>query len=210
MRIIDISLPLSETMVVWPGDEPFHRDLASSIARGGAYNLSRLRLCAHAGTHVDAPLHFIDGGASVDALDPSVFIGPCRVAAIRNRKAIDAADLRALDLAGVERLLLKTANSALHGRPDFVVDYVALTLEAARYLVTLDALRLIGVDYYSVAPYGELYSVPVHTTLLGRPIIVLEGLNLNGVAPGDYELISLPLRIEGAEGSPVRAVLVQR
>jgi len=210
MRIIDIALPVREGMVVWPGDALFSRNPIFAIARGDAYNLSRVEMGLHAGTHVDAPRHFIEGAPGIDQLDPAAFVGPCRVVAIENRWAIERADLERLDLTGVERLLFKTANSALYNRPKFVESFVALTPDAARHLAALEALRLVGLDYYSIGPFDPTQSAAVHRAILGRSIVALEAIDLRDVEPGDYELIALPLRIEGGDGSPVRAVLVDR
>jgi arylformamidase len=210
MRILDISLPIREGMVVWPGDASFQRRLALAIARGDVCNLSQVEMGVHAGTHVDAPRHFLDGAASIEQVDLSAFLGPCRVVAIENPVAIDRGDLERLDLAGVERLLFKTANSGLYDRPTFVESYIGLTPEAARYLATIESLRLVGVDYYSIAPYNSEQAVAVHRAILGRSIVTLEGINLRDVEPGGYELVALPLRIEGSDGSPVRAVLIHR
>jgi arylformamidase len=210
MRILDISLPIREGMVVWPGDDPFKRHLTFAITRGDACNLSRIETGVHAGTHVDAPCHFLNGAASIEQVDLSAFIGPCRVVAIENPVAIDRGDLERLDLAGVERLLFKTTNSVLYNRPTFVESYIGLTPEAARHLAAIESLRLVGVDYYSIAPYNSEQAVAVHRAILGRSIVALEGINLRNVEPGDYDLIALPLRIEGSDGSPVRAVLIHR
>jgi len=211
MRIIDISLALREGMVVWPGDDPFERTITSAIANGGFCNLSRLQTPAHAGTHVDAPFHFVEGAATIDRIEPDVFVGPCRVEAIGAEKLIEPVHLERLDLEGVERLLLKTSNSNLYDRPEFVEDYVALSPEAARYLASLGSLRLIGIDYYSIGPFSPREaSRAVHEAILGRSIVALEGLNLKDVEPGNYELAALPLKIEGGDGSPVRAVLIDR
>ncbi len=209
MRILDISIPLREGMVVWPGDVPFRRQLTVSMAGGSKYNLSAIMASVHAGTHMDAPRHFIAGGATVEQLDLSPFVGPCRVVGIANPQAIDLADVERLELAGVERLLFKTGNSALYERAEFVEHYAGLTPDAARHLATVETLKLVGVDYYSIAPFGDA-AAAVHEAILGRGIAALEGINLREVEPGDYELIALPLRIEGSDGSPVRAVLIQR
>jgi len=209
MRIIDISLPLRDGMVVWPGDVPFRRRRTQSIAAGHHCNLSKMETGVHAGTHVDALCHFLDGAPSIDRMDLAAFIGPCRVVAIENRVAIERAELERFDLAGVERVLFKTANSALYERPVFVERFIGLTPEAASYLASIASLRLVGVDYYSIAPYDSEKSVAVHRAILGRSIVPLEGLDLRDVEPGDYQLIALPLRIEGSDGSPVRAVLIE-
>jgi len=199
MRIIDISVPMREGMVVWPGDAAFKRHLTFEIARGHAYNLSRIETGVHAGTHVDAPCHFVAGAPAIDQTDPAAFVGPCRVVAIENPREVERAELERLDLTGVERLLFKTANSALYAQPAFVETYIALTAEAARYLAAIESLRLVGLDYYSIGPYDTAESVAVHRAILGR-----------GIVPGEYDLIALPLRIEGSDGSPVRAVLIDR
>lgn len=210
MRIIDISVPFHEGMVVWPGSERFERKIASRIAAGDTCNLSEIVTSLHAGTHVDAPRHFVEDGATIERIDPAVFVGPCRVVAVDNPKAVDRADLARHDLAGVERLLVKTSNSALLRQPTFVESFVGLTAGAAQYLATIESLRLVGTDYYSIAPYDEAAAIAVHEAILGSGIIALEGVDLNDVEPGDYELVALPLRIEGADGSPVRAVLIDR
>jgi arylformamidase len=209
MRIIDVSVPLRDGMVVWPGDVAFRRLHTHAIAMGYHCNLSKIEMGVHAGTHVDALCHFFDGAASIDQVDLASFIGPCRVVEIKNRKAIERADLESLDLAGVERLLFKTGNSGLYDQPAFVENYVGLTPGAARFLAAIESLRLVGVDYYSIASYGGEQTATVHRAILGRSIVALEGINLSGVEPGDYELIALPLRIEGSDGSPVRAVLIK-
>ena len=210
MRIIDISVPIREEMVVWPGDPPFERSNRSAIARGDKCNLTAVRMSVHAGTHVDAPSHFLDDGATVERIDPAAFVGPCRVIEVTNPTEVGRADLEAADLAGVERLLIKTRNSTLLARGEFVERYVGISPDAARFLATLATLRLVGLDYYSVAPFAPDKAVAVHHALLGRGIVALEGIDLSGVEPGDYELVALPLRIEGSDGSPVRAVLIDR
>lgn len=210
MRILDISVPIRQGMVVWPGDAAFVRTLTWAIDRGYPVNLSKIDTSAHAGTHVDAPCHFFTGAPSIDQMDLDAFVGPCRVVEMSNCEAIELANLERLDLVGVERLLFKTANSALYEQPRFVEQYVGLTPEAAQYLAAIESLRLVGVDYYSIAPYDVEKAVAVHHAILSRSIVALEGINLKDVAPGDYDLIALPLKIEGSDGSPVRAVLIDR
>jgi arylformamidase len=210
MRILDISVPIRDGMVVWPGQDRFESHRTSQIARGEVCNLRQMSIGTHVGTHVDAPNHFLDDGATIDQIDLEAFVGPCRVVAIENPSAIERADLEPHALDGVERLLLKTANSALHASPTFFEDFIALSPEAARYLAGIESLRLVGLDYHSIAPFDTHESVQVHHAILGRSIVALEGLNLSGVEPGEYELIALPLRLEGCDGSPVRAVLIDR
>jgi arylformamidase len=208
VRIIDISLPIGEGMVVWPGDPPFAQAHRSSIAQGDMCNLTDVHMSVHAGTHVDAPRHFLDGGATIEQLDLAAFIGPCRVVAVDTPREIARADLDALDLGDVERLLIKTRNSPLLRRGEFVEDYVGISPEAARFLAGIDTLRLVGLDYHSIGPFAPEQTIAVHQAILGRGIVALEGIDLSEVEPGRYELVALPLRIQGSDGSPVRAVLI--
>lgn len=208
MRIIDISVPLHEAMVVWPGHDRFERKITSSLERGDMCNLSEILMSVHAGTHVDAPRHFLDRAPTVEQIDLGACIGPCRVVEIAASTTIERADLEGLDLAGVERLLIKTSNSSLLDRPEFVESYVGLSPEAAQFLARLSSLRLVGLDYYSIAPYDQSAAVSVHRAILGRSIIALEGIDLRGVEPGEYELVALPLKLVACDGSPVRAVLI--
>jgi arylformamidase len=173
--------------------------------RGDPANVSLLRFGSHTGTHVDAPAHFVDGGAGVDALALDVLIGRTLVAELTAPAVVERADLAALPLEGHTRLLLKTRNSALWEAPSFSRDYVALSVDAARFLVER-GLRLVGIDYLSIEGYAAT-GHPVHTTLLGAGLVILEGLDLRRVTPGVYELICLPLALAGADGAPCRAVL---
>ena len=205
MAWIDISLPIRDGMVVYEGDPAVSVTAAMSRDRGDPANVSLLRLGSHTGTHVDAPAHFIDGTASVDALALDVLIGPALVAELTTPALVERADLAALPLDGHTRLLLKTRNSALWDTAAFSRDYVGMSLDAARFLVER-GLRLVGIDYLSIEAFAA-GGHPVHTTLLGAGVVILEGLDLRRAAPGVYELICLPLRLAGADGAPCRAVL---
>jgi arylformamidase len=207
MRIHDLSLPLSSGLPHWPGDPLFHRELASAISRGDPANVSRLALGAHAGTHVDAPVHFIEGRPGVDQLALQVLVGPCRVAEARPGPS----ELGPGDVAErAERLLIKTRNSALWTHPDrpFAEDFVAIGEELARRLVE-DGVRLVGVDYLSVESFRAPRSHPVHHLLLDAGVVVVEGLDLSRVEPGGYELYCLPLKLVGSDGGPARVILVE-
>ncbi len=206
MRIYDISVPIREKMPTWPSDPGVKIRLAMSMARGDGVNVSALAMGAHTGTHFDAPFHFVQGGKTVDQLDPEVIIGTCRVFEIPAEDEIDVTHLRGLPIKGVTRALFKTANSALWAsRDDFYEDFVYLTPMAAKFLVSM-GVKLVGVDYLSVEGY-HAQGAPAHLALLGAGVIILEGLNLAEVPPGDYELIALPLKIAGADGAPARALL---
>lgn len=206
-NIIDISVPLQSDMPTWPGSRGFRREWVERLEAGDEANVSRVDCGVHVGTHVDAPLHFVDGGASVDQLNLEILVGPATVGFLPEADAITADDLENLDLpAGTERLLLRTRNSDLWaaGVTEFQEDFVALTADAAHWVVDR-GMRLIGVDYLSVQRYQD--GPAVHQTLLGAGVVVVEGLDLSSVKPEEYELICLPLRLMGAEGAPGRAIL---
>lgn len=203
----DVSAALTVDLPVWPGSPGVQASLRMSIGRGDDANVSQLTMDVHTGTHVDAPRHFIADGSLVEDLGLEPFVGPAVVVDTGGEIEIGATALEALQLPeGVERLLLRTANSA---RPDlyrapFDDDYAALTLDGAEWLVAR-GLRLIGIDYLSVQRYTM--TTDIHRVILGAGIAILEGLNLRVVAAGDYELVCLPLRLAGVEAAPARAVL---
>lgn len=208
MAIYDISLPIGPSLPVWPGDPPVRLSQPAHLDRGDEYTLTRLDISAHTGTHLDAPAHFIPRGATVEALDLEVLMGPCRVVEVTEPGHVTAAVLDALVIPrGVARLLLKTTNSRLwaEGGAAFREDFVAVTADGAQWLVD-HGIRLVGVDYLSVAPFDD--GAAIHRLLLGAGVVVVEGLDLRAVAPGDYQLICLPLKIVGSEGAPARAVLL--
>ena len=205
MPFIDISLPIREGMIVYEGDPDISVSSALSLERGDPANVSNLRLGSHTGTHMDAPLHFIAGAAGIDTLPLDLLIGPALVAEVDATRLIEPAHLERLPLAGQQRLLLKTSNSALWDRPSFSRDYVALSLAGAQMLIDR-GVKLVGVDYLSVEAFGA-EGHPVHKTLLGAGMVILEGLDFRRVTPGTYDLYCLPLRIAGGDGSPCRAVL---
>jgi arylformamidase len=205
MRIYDISVPLSPRLVCYPGDPQVEITAVASIAQGDVANVSRLTLSSHSGTHLDAPRHFFPHAAAVDTLNLGRLLGPARVCALTNTTHITADDLQPLRLAGVKRVLFRTVNSALWDRPEFYANYVALTASAAQLLVER-GVQLVGIDYLSVDAFTR-QDFPVHRLLLGAGVLILEGLDLRAVSPGDYELLVLPLRLQGGDGAPARAVL---
>lgn len=203
MKIYDVTWTISPEMAVWPGDPPVSLARVKRMEAGAKNNLSHLACSAHAGTHVDAPLHFIADGADVVSLPLETLVGPARVVALPDVDAITARDLARFDLKGVSRLLLKTRNSGLT-RTRFVEDFVALTADAAQWVVER-GVRLVGVDYLSVEAFGGDGSV--HRALLGAGVTVVEGLDLSDAPPGDYVLYCLPLKLAGSEGAPARVIL---
>jgi arylformamidase len=195
-------------MVVWPGDPPVQLDRLQDGALGDPATLSRLCAGLHAGTHVDAPLHFLAGGASIDTMPIAAMTGPARVLAIAADREITAADLAGLPSEPEARVLLKTSNSLRYGQGRFVEDFLGLTLEAAGLLVAR-GVRTLGIDYLSIAGYAADQGA-IHRRLLGAGIWIIEGLDLSRVPPGDYDLFCLPLAIVGAEAAPARVLLRSR
>jgi arylformamidase len=210
MQIYDVSMTISPQMVIWPGDTPLEINLTTDMKAGSHHNLSGLRLSAHTGTHVDAPLHFIDDGAAIETLDLDMLIGPALLLHLPDEVTrITAAILELLKIPpGLERLLLRTRNSSrrIYEQREFQEDFVGLAPDGAEWLVTR-GVRLIGLDYLSVAEYKN--SQAVHLPLLAAGVILLEGLTLADIPPGLYQLICLPLKLKGVEGAPARVVLIR-
>jgi arylformamidase len=209
-EIIDISPPLDPEIAVFPGDTPLAREILLDFCRGDSLTLSTLRATVHLGAHVDAPLHYAAGGESIDQLPLDRFVGPCRVLPVRAKagELIGWSAIRqALDgHAPTERLLLATGSYPDPRR--FGDGFAALDGEAVRRLAEL-GVRLLGVDTPSVDP-ADSKDLPAHAACLESGVTILEGLALDGVPAGVYELLALPLRLNGFEASPVRAVLRRR
>jgi arylformamidase len=203
---IDITMTIRSEMVHWPGDEDVVIERIQDLDRGDPYNLSRAVLSLHSGTHVDAPLHFIPGGRGIDEMPLSAMVGPARVIEINDPISIAPAELEACAIETGERILFKTANSGhVWDTEAFVEDFVYLSEAGARFLAQRGVLA-VGIDYLSIGPYGEDAS-GIHKALLEAGMWIIEGLNLSGVEPGDYELVCLPLKVERGDGAPARAIL---
>lgn len=209
MKIHDISLPVSESLVVWPGDPPIRITQPVHLDRGDVATVSRLEMGAHTGTHVDAPAHFCRGGAGVDRLDLALLVGPALVVHVPEAGALTVEVLESLSIPpGTERLLFRTRNSERwgDGEDGFREDYVGVTDAGARWLIER-GVRLAGIDYLSISTYDD--TVPPHQTLLGAGVIIVEGLDLGGIAPGMYRLVCLPIKLLGGDGAPARAILIE-
>lgn len=206
---IDISVPLHPGMHEWPGDHPFEVEQLADVERGDQFTFSRVSMTWHVGSHMDAPGHFVRGGARIDAFAPDAGIGPARVIGIRHPRLVTAAELASLRIRAGERLLFKTRNSSTAWKaPSFASTFVTIAPDAADLLASRH-VRLVAIDYLSVDPY-ESKDMPAHKSLLGAGIWVVEGVNLADVAPGRYDLVCLPLRIVAGDGSPVRAMIRAR
>lgn len=203
----DISLPIRPGMPMWPGDPAPAIAPAYRISAGDEANVSRVELSSHAGTHIDPPLHVLEGGTPVDRLPLEALVGEAVVVEIgRSVGTIDAPDLESAQLEGAERVLFKTGNSPRWATGGPWPEFVAVSAGAAAWLVAHE-VRLVGIDALSIEPAGAP-GLPTHRTLLEAGVVIVEGLDLSGVPPGRYRLACLPLRIEGGDGGPARAVLL--
>ena len=205
MRLYDVTLPIYTGMIKYPGDARATITRRRSIRSGDNVNMSNLELSSHTGTHIDAPLHFEENGASIDEIPLDALIGPAKLIDLEGIETVDENHLRDADIEGHSRVLIRTSNSALLNKPEFTDDYVSMTTAAARYLVE-HGIKLLGIDYLSVEKLKSS-DWGVHHALLGNGVVVIEGLDLRAPPPGEYELICLPLPLRGCDGSPARAVL---
>ncbi|GEC88321.1 arylformamidase [Brevibacillus brevis] len=203
MKIIDISRPLMAGMPTWPGDTPFHYVVNWPKAESGSVNVGKITMSVHTGTHVDAPFHFDDDGRKMAALPLDLYMGEARVVELTGRSSIGPEDFAQIDLEGVERLLLKTLSWSDPNQFPSTICHLRADLPA---FLAKKGIRLIGVDVPSVDPLDSK-ELAAHHGLHQHDIHILEGLLLDHVESGDYELIALPLLLMEADGSPVRAIL---
>jgi len=204
---IDVSVAIRDGMVRWPDNPPIVVERMLDIEHGAAANVSRIALGVHTGTHVDAPVHFDPGKPGVEAIPFDALIGPARIVAIADPRAVTVAELAAASIRAGERILLKTRNSpAAWQQPGFVEDAVHLTIEAARWLAARRVLT-VGIDYLSVGGYAAGNGIEVHRALIDAGVWIIEGLDLTHAPAGPCELICLPINIAGADGAPARAIV---
>jgi arylformamidase len=210
MTIYDISLTISPSLPTWPGDPGLVLEQFESMDKGAHANVTSISSSVHLGTHVDAPHHFLNNGKTVEDLPLDVLTGPCYVVQLPD--GIDAITEEVLArteiTSDMKRVLFGTSNSHqwARGNSKFDEDFVAITEDGAEWLVE-HGIQLVGVDYLSVAPYGD--SEGTHKVLLNAGVVVVEGLNLSNVVRGFYDLYCLPLKIAGCDGAPARAILIQ-
>jgi len=202
LRLIDVSVAIRDGMPVYDDNPGVHLERARSIADGDGVNISRLDLGVHTGTHVDAPVHFIEGGAGAEAIDPTILVGDAHVVDATGLHAdIDAEALATLELpARAERLIFKTPNSELWNLDAFTRQFIRFVESGARRLVDA-GVRLVAIDYLSIGDEGA------HRVFLGNGVVPLEGLDLRAVEPGRYRLYCLPLKLVGSDGAPARVLL---
>jgi arylformamidase len=188
-------------MVHFPDNPSIEIDTITHVEKGDLCTLSALRMGTHTGTHIDAPIHFLPGGAGAEEIPLDNLIGPARVIEIKDPDAVKAKELQVHNLGVRERVLFKTSNSERCWKTSqFVHDFVSIAEDAASYLASLSTLA-VGIDYLSAG------SPEAHRTLLGAGVVIVEGLNLTGISQGRYELLCLPLKILGGDGALARALL---
>ncbi len=204
---IDVSVTLKTGMLHWPGDPPVVIERMRDMDKGDTVNLSRITMGVHSGTHVDAPIHFLNGAGGIDRIPFDPLVGQARVIAIAAGESIREEDLAGHNVEKGERILLRTRNSInqiLH-RDAFDEGFVYLEEDAAQFLA-VRKIKTLGVDYLSVGGYRK-NGPAVHRILLEAGIVIIEGLDLAGVQPGRYEMICLPMKILDADGAPARVIL---
>jgi arylformamidase len=208
VQIIDISVPIRTGMVVYEGDPPVLVERVADLAAGDLATVSRIEMGVHTGTHVDAPAHVLDGAPGADALPLDALVGEAEVVDAEGLEGdLDAAAIAGLRIpVSAERVLFRTRNSRLWERERFERGYIGLTGDGAQALVDA-GVRLVGIEYLSVAASAD--ALPAHLVLLSAGVVILEGLDLRAAPAGSYRLVCLPLRIEGADGAPARAVLIR-
>jgi arylformamidase len=210
MKIIDITLPLSNQTLVWEGDKKVIIEQIAFIQKGSDFNISRAELGVHAGTHIDAPYHLDDQGYSVDKIPLDKLIGPVQVLEIDHSINLITKEvlLESGYKKGTERLLLKTKNTEYWNmNPNqFIREYTAINSTTATFFVD-ESIKLVGIDYFSISPYNDLKTP--HQILLNAGIVILENAFLVNVEPGEYMVYCLPLYLVGTDGAPVRAVLTK-
>lgn len=203
---IDISVPIKTGMVHWPDNPEVKVGKMLDMERGDVCNVSTLSLGSHTGTHMDAPLHFIRNGRSLDQMPLDATIGPCRVIEIKHKEAVTAEEIQGQRFKAGERILFKTRNSKTSWKTDdFDEDFIFIARDAAALLAKAKVMT-VGIDYLSVGGFKK-DGVETHHALLGAGIWVIEGLNLAKIKPGRYELCCLPIKVLKSDGAPARALL---
>lgn len=202
MKLIDITVPIRPEMPTYPGDPTVHMAKASAIAEGAVANITRLDFGVHTGTHIDAPLHFLEGAGAAETIPLDALVGPVEVVDATDVEGdVDESALAGLP-DGTQRVLFKTRNSEFWAADTFQEGFAKLAESAAREVVQR-GIRLVGIDYLSIG------GPDAHRVLLTAGVVPVEGLDLRGVEPGRYRLICLPMKITGSDGAPARAVLIR-
>jgi arylformamidase len=206
--IYDVTVPISNSMPVWPGDPPVRLSVKSHLSRDKSHTvrLTAIEMGSHTGTHIDAPFHMLDAGKHLDAFSLETLAGKATVFEIPEVRSLGREELDGLDWKGVERILFKTENSKHWQDGKFYEEFVYLAPDGAEFLVE-QGIRVVGIDYLSIDKFRS-ESHPSHFILLKENILIIEGLNLSAVTPGEYTLVALPLNLQNADGAPARVILM--
>jgi len=206
--IYDVSVPIANGMPVWPSDPPLKLTAQNHLSRDNTHtvHVTTIEMGSHTGTHIDAPFHFVEGGRRLEEIPLDDLVGPARVVQIKGVPSITRQHLAPLNWIDVQRVLFKTDNSAHWNDGTFYEKFVYLEPDAAEFLVQ-QGVRLVGIDYLSIDPYKSERH-PTHFVLLPRNVIIIEGLNLSHVAPGQYQMVALPLNLQSGDGAPARVILI--
>ncbi|MBC8062930.1 MAG: cyclase family protein [Clostridiaceae bacterium] len=208
MIYYDVTLTIGEELLVFPGDPKVKIEEPMSISKGDVANVSLISFGSHTGTHIDAPKHFYDKGKTIHEIDMNRLIGPAKVFEIMDKNFIGIEDIKNLNINKGDRILFKTKNSEYLKEKEFNINFVYLSGEAAKYLADKEILT-IGIDYFSVDKFGSA-EFPAHFFLLGKDILIIEGLQLSEVKAGEYFMTALPLKLKDGNGSPARVVLMSK
>jgi arylformamidase len=205
--IYDASVPITNTMLVWPSDPSVKLTPKPHQSRDKIHRVqvTNIEMGSHTGTHIDAPWHFIDDGTRLNEIPLETLVGMAVVVEIPNASSIGKLEVKNLACEGVERILFKTENSKHWTDGKFYEQFVYLEPEAAQVLVDR-GVKLVGIDYLSIDEYKS-EKHPTHFTLLGRNVVIVEGLNLSRVTPGNYQMTALPLNLQDVDGAPTRVIL---
>jgi arylformamidase len=206
--IYDVSVPIQNDIPVWPSDPPVQLTPTAFPSRDHSHTIriTTINMGSHTGTHIDAPSHFVDGGRTLHEIPMETLVGHATVFHLPGVQAISRSHLEALDWEGVERIFFKTDNSAKWADKYFHKDFVSVEPGAAEFIVER-GIRLVGIDYLSIDPFGSA-DHPSHFVLLRKNVVILEGLDLRRIAPGRYHMVALPLNLQGADGAPTRVILM--
>ncbi len=205
MPLYDATLVIHEGMLTFPGDPPFSIETVFDCRKGDPFNLALMKVGTHLGTHVDPPAHYVEGGATVDEIPLEVMVGPGVILDMQGRQSVDRQALEESWIGDYPRILLKTDNSPKLLESGFRTDYVSLTEDGARFLVT-KGVKLVGIDYLSIEKYMHP-GAPVHHILISAGILIVEGLSLSDAPPGPCRIYCLPMKIKGGDGAPARVLI---
>lgn len=209
MKIYDVSLPIKNSMLVWPDNQDVNIERVKTFKKDRV-RLTRFSFGSHTGTHIDAPNHFLENGISVAEIDLEKLIGKCIVVDLTKIKSLEILPehLKSLAIKKGDRIIFRTGNFALLKESSFPKKYVSLSEAAAQFLVKI-GVSLVGTDFLGIEKRGNP-NHPVHKTLLANGVVIVEGLDLSEIKTGAYDIVCLPLKVVGADGSPARALLIKK